>query len=317
MTTYWSNLTQAERDELLITIPFVENPERFDGFLQVHVCNKNLLNYSQIYSACRRCLELPNPKDMRTGDYVQNGEYRGVGMYYVIWLRKGLISHSDKFITKFKKDLVECAEEDLKPDVPESYRSLRKSKRSETFPKYVSRFTNGPHNDGDHDCYLSLHPDEMGYAASIAMSSVPLGYYDHSEFDKAVFDPLLTHSKSHWGKQLAKSKKTEKFANDDSFPFNCIGFFDSNLGEDEELEYVDIEETKGDSGYCPFNYIPELRDLFNRHFDPTAPKAVFDKLPEDHWRNELDEDEDMADWVQKQKKKKNDDKLTTADVRDN
>jgi hypothetical protein len=241
-----SNLSVQERDEILLTIPLVEDPENHGDFgaQRVHFGGRSVINYSQIYSDCRRCLSLPNPKNFRNGDIIQDGDYRGCGTFYVIWLHKGLVKHSEEYISNFKKDLTEYSESELKPDIPDTYRSMRKkAARPESIPRYISRYADGPHNDGDHDCYLCKHPDEYGYSPSTALSSASKGYYrKHLQFDEEMiyFDPLLTHSKSYMGKKIAAAKLTPKYVKKDSFPTNYLGYFDEG---EEEIEWTSMTKT--------------------------------------------------------------------------
>ena len=241
-----SNLTQPERDELLLTIPLVEDPQNHENFgeqpVDLGCCD--IINYSQVYSACKKCLSLPNPKNFRNGDLIQDGDYRGCGTYYIIWLHKNLVNHSEQYILNFKKKLSECSESEVKPDVPETYRSMRKrNARPDSIPRHISRYGDGPHNDGDHDCYLCKHPDEFGYSPSTALSSAPNGYYRKhyfSDCESIYFDPLLTLSKSYFGKKIAETKLKPQFVNDLLFPYNYLGFFDE---EETEIEWISMTET--------------------------------------------------------------------------
>ena len=189
---------------------------------------------------------MPNPSKFRTGDLIQNHNYRGCGKYYAIWLRKGLLIHSVKYIANFKKKLVEEKPEDgVIPEVVETFRSLKVSKRAKLIPRVISRFADGPHNDGDHDLYLSAHSDEYGYAPSVALSSSPAGYYSkfsYSDYEILYFDPVITHTQSHCGQKIAEAKLLPKYVDNPDFPNNFLGHFDENLGKEWEMEWIDISQ---------------------------------------------------------------------------
>lgn len=249
MSSSLASLAQTERDELLLTIPLVESPEFHGNFgpQPVYLGNLSVINYSQVYSACKRCLSLPSPSKFRNGDLVQDGDYRGCGTFYAIWLQKGLVYHSEEYISTFKKDLSECSECELKPDIPETFRTMRKrAARLEAIPRYISRNENGPHNDGDHDCYLCKHPDEYGYSPSTAMSSAPQGYYHkYAKCDEedVYFDPLLTHSKAYLGGKIAVAKLQPEYTDNDSFPNNYLGYYSENMGAGFEMQWIEMTET--------------------------------------------------------------------------
>lgn len=239
------NLRAEDRDELLITIPYVEQPIKHGGFGEggVNFGGRSLVNYSQVYASCTRCLSLPSPSKFRTGDLIQTHDYRGCGTYYAIWLHKGLVAHSEQYIANFKRNLVESPASEVIPEVPETFRSMKKSKRAESVPRIISRFADGPHNDGDHDLYLSQHYDEFGYAPSIALSSSRAGYYlkfEHSEYENLYFDPIITHTRSHCGEKVAAAKLLPEHINNPNFPDNFLGHFDANQGKEWEMEWIDI-----------------------------------------------------------------------------
>eukprot|EP01031_Cornospumella_fuschlensis_P024579 gene24579-29696_t len=295
--TSWLKLSPAERDELLISIPYVSKPVHHgeiggtseDKNLRhqvnrVNFGGKNLINYSQIYAACKRCVGLPNPLELRTGDVVSAGgyDYRGCGSYYVIWLRKGIITHSDKFIAYFKQSLVESATEENFDDSNEP--RSKKAKLDETsVPMEIPRDADGPHNDGNHDCYLSVHPDENGYATSTVLSSAPQGYHAEfcsSEYETLLFDPVLTHTQSYAGLKIAEAKPLPDYVDCAAFPDCFIGSYREAVGED--VEWIPLESAlglDGGGGWGPHNYFAELRDLYNRHFFPGDPPAVLPDRP--------------------------------------
>ncbi len=281
-------LSQDERDALLSTIVYVDKPRHFFAdFEDAHI-DTNLVNYSFIYEGLKdKYPLLMNPNRLRSGDCVQTCDYRGVGNYYAIWLRKDLITHDQAFLDKFAVKMKFEGQQRHGRLTDEQYEAAeersqqhkrRKTFKEQSFPTFVSRKTDGPHNDGEHDLYLSSHPDEMGYSPSIICSSLPtVDYFDHLEGENYSIDPLLTHSKSENGETIQQAKQLEQFVNDDNFPLNYIGFFDANMGD--EVEWIPLAEVHT-SDY-PLNYIAEIRDLMNRHFDPTAEKAVMQQSAED------------------------------------
>lgn len=283
--SYLLSLSQDERDSLLETIVYVDKPQQLDGFMGADFGNLSLINYSQVHEGLQeKYPNLPSPSKLRTGDFINTIDYRGVGLFYAIWLRKGLITHDEEFIAKvplgLKNNVDQNNPEDQKGEVDEDEQTEKKLKTNKdfTFPLFISRKADGPHNDGKHDCYLSAHPDEMGYSASTAFSSVPPEDYYWQLCDdgvKSTFDPLLTHSKSHYGKIIAQAKESEEYADDEDFPLQYVGVEDPEMG-DEELMWVPLEETPSLHNGMPDHYIERLRDLFNRHFDETAEPVDFD-----------------------------------------
>ena len=139
---------------------------------------------------------------------------------------------------------------------PETFRFMRTSKRAKSIPRTISGFADGPHNDGDHDLYLSAHPDEFGYAPSVALSSAPAEYhskFSHSDYEALYFDPVITHTQSHCGQKIAKAKLLPLYANNPHFPDNFLGHFDENLGEQWAIEWIDISHIDN-SWYVGYSY---------------------------------------------------------------
>jgi hypothetical protein len=90
------NLTQKERDDLLSTIVYVDRPNSFlwmpDVNGEIPFADTGIVNYSRFYESLseQARAKVPNVSNLRTGDMVIMGEYRGVGSFYVMWLRKDL-----------------------------------------------------------------------------------------------------------------------------------------------------------------------------------------------------------------------------------
>lgn len=129
----------------------------------------------------------------------------------------------------------------------------------------------GVWNDGDHHLYLFVHPDEMGYFAPSAFSSVKNDYFQR-EYESIVLDPLLTHSCSYYGYILHDGNNHE--GGEDLS--NKLGYCDRFYSAGDHYSFEDIEEwveiEKGNSligsVYLPNrNYFQETRDLFSRHFE--------------------------------------------------
>ena len=303
--SYLATLTQAERDALLETIVYVDKTEQFDGFMNTSFGNLCLVNYSFIYEALKeQHPSLLKPEKLRSGDCIQNHDYRGVGTHYAIWLRKGLLTHDEQFLNEFSSSYLdshnananngedddeedEDDEDDDHQDVNDPRKRVKNS-MDHAFPVFVPRSADGPHNDGKHDVYLSVHPDEMGYAPSAAFSSLPPRDYFRNlsdlDWTMSTFDPLVTHSKSHYGQVIQEAKETDEYKNKPDFPLGYIGNFDS---EGDEQTWITLKRSLS---WFPRNYIIGLRDLFNRHFDETAPMA--EMLPYVNPGEEEEEEED-------------------------
>lgn len=282
--SYLLSLTQEKRDALFETIAYVDKPKIINGLMGTEFGHHSLVNYSQIYSNLRgNYPSLPDPHIFRTGDCVQNHDYRGCGKYYAIWLRIGLITHDADYIKTFSQRLIvedktnsnEESENDEDDEEEEESDDEQAEKRAKTsyIPTFITRDADGPHNDGKHHCYLSVHPDEYGYAPSAVFSSIPpVDYFPHlTEYTVSYFDPLLTHSKSYFGQIIQAAKESEQFIDNVDFPMQYFGTWDSEMGVGSELQWMSLQ-TYG----LPENYFGRLRDLFNRHFDETAEAIHFD-----------------------------------------
>lgn len=289
--SYLLSLSQEERDDLFSTLVYVDKPLEFGGFMGTDFGHRSLVNYSNIYAGLEGKQQhlLPVPLMFRTGDCVQNHDYRGCGKHYAIWLRKGLLTHDANYIQTFTAGIVnvqlkvsvgeyeedDCDTESEENDEEESADGGQVDDSMDNFlPTFVPRDADGPHNDGKHDCYLSVHPDEYGYAPSTAFSSLPPeGYFPHlQQFTESTFDPLLTHSKSHFGRIIQVAKESDKYIDDPDFSMKFVGTWDSELGAGIELEWMPLDDRR----FPTENYIARLRDIFNRHFDESAKEISFD-----------------------------------------
>ena len=272
------SLSQDERDSLLSTIIYAEKPRMY--YTDLMKANMGaLVNYSCIYEALKEQYPLLlNPNRLRTGDCVQTCDYRGVGKRYAIWLRKGIITHDLASIEKFATDIkfgTPVTDEQF-DEYSEQQQVYKRPKNFKVLPglTFASRKEDGPHNDGQHEVYLSVHPDEMGYAPSAVFSSLPAtDYFDHlQEWTMNTFDPLITHSQSHYGQIIRFAKESDEFATNSDFPLNYIGKFDSEMGSEQELMWIPMEEANSLDNRCgwPPRYISDIRMLFNNHFDKTT-----------------------------------------------
>lgn len=155
--------------------------------------------------------------DLRNGDRVQFGNYRGVGTYYVLWLHSGSTakvescntSALDSCIDSLKSavsGIVQRVEGQNKPvHVPQfTCHNADMHPIKESFPRMSDRSAPGPHSgvrvdghrdDSNYECILFENADEMGYGPAPALSTVPLSYFA-PEFEICVVDPLLIHSGS-------------------------------------------------------------------------------------------------------------------------
>jgi hypothetical protein len=143
-----------------------------------------------------------------------------------------------------------------------------KRKRMDDYPRLVPRDEEfGPFNDDQHDLYLFIHPDEMGYFAPSAFSSLRHDYFPR-DYESIVVDPLLTHSCSYYGLILQEGgavQATDKLAYCDRFYSEGE---DYSLDQIEEWFHIDQGHRWTASVYLPQrNYFQETRDLFSRHFE--------------------------------------------------
>jgi hypothetical protein len=95
-----ANLTQEQRDYLISTIIYVDFPKCFEWKPQQSVAREirffselGMVNYSKFYVSLSKQArpKVPNVANLRTGDIVMMGNYRGVGSFYVVWLRHDLV----------------------------------------------------------------------------------------------------------------------------------------------------------------------------------------------------------------------------------
>jgi hypothetical protein len=148
----------------------------------------------------------------------------------------------------------------------------KRKNRQQSYPTLVPRsLEHGPYNDGNHEVYLFIYPDEMGYFAPSAFSSLKNDYFPR-EYQSIILDPLLTHSCSYYGYILHEGTNHEHGEDLTNKLGNCDRFYaegDEYHFEDIE-EWVDIEQGNNLIGslYLPDrNYFKETRELFSRHFE--------------------------------------------------
>ncbi len=150
--------------------------------------------------------------------------------------------------------------------------SGKKRKNRQTYPTLVPRSNgvSGPHDDEQHHVYLFVHPDEMGYFAPSAFSSLKNDYFPR-EYQSIVIDPLLTHSCSYYGAVLHENN-----VEDGEDLTNKLGYCDRFYSEGDEYHFEDIEEwydiEDGNNLVASVriperNYFKETRELFSRHFE--------------------------------------------------
>lgn len=161
--SYLSGLTQAQRDAKLETIQFVKEPMKFAS-KSYDYSEANILNYSQIFSTIgSHLVGMPQPEVFRNGDSIQFHDYRGIGTFYAVWLRKGLIEHSEVFLEKFWNTEVPPEDmhgddDDEQEEDDEEEKGTRKKAKKLKIPVFFNREADGSHSDGKHDCYLFKHP---------------------------------------------------------------------------------------------------------------------------------------------------------------
>lgn len=272
------NLTQDQRDELIDTISFVDEPHCFEFstedlrfFDSLRVWNYSLF-YEQLSAEAK--LRVPDVANFRTGDMMMTGGYRGVGSFYGVWLHKNLfennaVSHAaDQAICErplyrqFTGRAPGAAAEDNDDGDDGEYDEDERGEATPTaHPRLVPREADGPHNDGLHHFYLFSHIDEMGYSSSTAMSNAPEMYHSRCrEYDCAHVDPVLTHSKSYFGQRIAEA--AEEHEDDPQFP---LGYFvNLDTFESDDLEFVDDEDSISAQGDGCFT---EVRNVFTKHFE--------------------------------------------------
>lgn len=105
MSSYLESLSQSQRDSLLESITFVDKPKTFPVICEAIPIQAYIVNYSQFFEnlteSARETFPFPIPSNLRNGDLIRFGSYRGVGSYYVLWLAKDLISHSSEFVSNY------------------------------------------------------------------------------------------------------------------------------------------------------------------------------------------------------------------------
>lgn len=261
-------LSQEDRDQLLESIRFAAQNDFY--------CGKSLksssivLNYTALFAQLPvgEKQYYPEPIELRSGDKMQFGDYRGCGSYYALWLRKGIQDEPGVDMTEFQP---------LSDDAAKKRKLFRERGRGLTkvgfistaryspqdFPIFEPRESSKVQNDGKHDLYLFSYPGEYGYSPSTIVSSLPPGYYER-DIELTYFDPLLTHSKSHYGKIIEEAKKKEEYANDDNFPLGYIGCEDEN---ESEIQFIPFNEASEDGSCSSPEYFQKMRDFIERHFE--------------------------------------------------
>jgi hypothetical protein len=275
---YLENLSQAQRDTVLEAISYVNMPI-------VHYFGENnlspqedILNYTQLFSEIHDDLtlkySLPKPtgntrlrqrpvslmtiySELRNGDRIQFGEYRGTGTKYVLWLRAG--AHTNKSETA--EDYSLQLELNKRP-CRFTHHEQAPDPQTHSVPHLVSREADGPHNDPNYECFLFPYPDEYGWSPSSAVA-MPTNYF-MNEIVMGVIDPLLVPSQSEYGQLVTRAKLTEEFADDNAFPTKYVGYIDEN--DSPELQWVLLADAE--SAYdAPGDYFINIRRVLARHFE--------------------------------------------------
>ena len=280
------DLNNYSKDKLLATIEYVDHPKSFEvpgsswigGGIDV---SEPIVNYSQLYLTLTNDIietgKIPHPSTLRNGDIVAfDPGYRGVGTYYCLWLRNSNI------------ELSTIENKSLHNETSDTQKTVNKIEKKDNFPTFFSRESKGSHNDNKHECYLFQHSDEMGYAASTAVSSMNDNYFKR-EYLSIFIDPILTHTQSFYGKLISECKQQEKWINNPNFPDNYVGycdrFYDEEPGiyESSNIEWTPlfkkesndesndqlIDESNEDGFYdeyfCP--KVIDIRNIFIKHFE--------------------------------------------------
>lgn len=246
-------LSQEERDALLSTIVFTDEPKftEFEFWLEQdddHSVNK-VINYSQVMAEIdEKDTRCPPPSSLRNGDVLRFGDHRGIGTVYALWLKKGIFTYTPENLQYLKQSILDGG-----PGPAE------KKARKDTEDEGVT--VSSPNKD-ELDCYLFSHPDEWGYMPPPIASSQRPDLYEgvlDSYEDMMYFDPLLTVSTSYYGAMFVEAKKSDEWKDNENFPFQYIGLFDGNM-----VEWIPIEESN--SHEISRGYFQALRSLFDKHF---------------------------------------------------
>ena len=86
---------------------------------------------------------------------------------------------------------MESPENEITAEVNEPFRFMGTSKGAKLSSRIISRFADGPHNDVDYVLYLLAHPDEFGYATSVALQI----WHSVYETFTVYFDPVIACAK--------------------------------------------------------------------------------------------------------------------------
>jgi hypothetical protein len=91
------DLTQEERDDLLATIVYVEEPVTFECF-SLPIPSR-VFNYTKFYESLSEHVKskVPDLSNLRTGDMLKMDDYRGCGSLYVMWLCPDLEADGDLY----------------------------------------------------------------------------------------------------------------------------------------------------------------------------------------------------------------------------
>jgi hypothetical protein len=95
-------LTQEERDHLLGTIVYVEEPKTYECF---HIpISEQVFNYSKFYESLseQARTKVPRLSGLRTGDMLKLHDYRGCGTRYVMWLHRDLDPYWEKIDSPYE-----------------------------------------------------------------------------------------------------------------------------------------------------------------------------------------------------------------------
>jgi hypothetical protein len=280
------NLTQAERDALLATIVYVDSPicfwwaeNRPSNLLFSH--KLEVVNYSTFHGSLTEAAKpkVPNVAHLRTGDMILMSDYRGIGSFYVIWLRSYL-SPDTALTASFELSeqlltLPDYPNEDILLNTATARRpsllrpvtnfveniasrfGLSTEQQHPLFPVVAAREADGAHNDGFHHCYLFSHPDEYGYMSPGAVSSARDNYFKR-DYKSAAIDPILTHSESFYGKLIAECKQEPLLIDNPLFPLHYCGCCDRY---DDTISANMIQ-------WSPRSNQPDMTlSIFTKHFE--------------------------------------------------
>jgi hypothetical protein len=268
------DMSQEDRDNLLSTIVYVDKPRAYvlsdhaivalDDAIECFYEANTIWNYSQIFNSLngkgKQCF--PNVADLRTGDRVMLGNGRGYPDFMVVWLAKNLNDVPNESMAYVMDALNRNDEgEDEAPHLATEFRDIAFDEHeNQCFT--VPRTADGFHNDDNHHCYFFPPVDEMKSVLSPAHSSAPVNYLGGLI---AIIDPVLAHSQSFFGKIIAETKRSERWAAVEDFPLKYHG---CHMGQDHNGVPVAYRLTwNSNSNLADYEtYLDDCRTMFEAHF---------------------------------------------------